>query len=804
MKKTENKRNKVQMPAGIRQKMMAAVSMLMVSCIMLVSSTYAWFTLSTAPEVTGITTNVGSNGNLEMMLLTGSYDATAEKQVGSYYSTDDNLGVESQIGDSIAATQDATESNITWGNLVDLSDGSYGLRNVVLSPARLNLTTKDTIVGDTLLMAPSYGADGRVVDVKTATFAGKAEGNTFAYDLDHKGVRVLGTTTDVSQRVASYRAAKSAISTYKSSAKSAATTSLRANGQDLADILVGYVSNPDATYTYEDLRALNNVLTSLQSANDSIAASIKNTVIAYSLSDAGKSELTDKQVTDLVKAIEAVTIESGKSFSSIENVTVPNTGLSDAIDTYLKINRNIADAKKTLLNNTKVTEEMLADKTNYPDTAGKFTYDEIKDALNYIVDRKFVIVADVKDPTRDSLGTIVGNFISSGSVVIIEMEDGSGVYADIAVLTGDYTASGINVFINYPAMNFARDVPLEMKTIVEDNSETNNAPQIDKISIGNKPEDSGQSENSELTNTYGYALDFGFRTNAAVSDLLLQTDAVNRVYGKEDGQETLNTQGSGSYMEFTSNDISTFTSNDVLGLMSAIRVAFITPTSDGEEVLAIAAMNIVGEIDQTTGLTTYKENKVFGEDVTTVSEIKEGDVVTGYKAELYLYDYKLDGAKLILNDIKKETTENTEETGTYSSVITALTQNVASKITVVVYLDGDIIDNTMVANAETSITGNLNLQFSSSATLKPMENAKMKTEGGSTGTALTYDAIAGTGTNVTTYTFAEGYTGTVIDGYTIYKGSNEVIYYKHTSESVYTKMDITNFSTAVKIEQSTE
>ena len=38
------------------------------------------------------------------------------------------------------------------------------------------------------------------------------------------------------------------------------------------------------------------------------------------------------------------------------------------------------------------------------------------------------------------------------------------------------------------------------------------------------------------------------------------------------------------------------------------------------------------------------------------SKIKEGDVVTGYKAELYLYDYKLDGAKLILNDIKKETT----------------------------------------------------------------------------------------------------------------------------------------------------
>ena len=132
MTKTAKKR-KVNMPAQIRHKLMAAVSMLMVSCIMLVSTTYAWFTLSTAPEVKGITTNVGANGNLEMMLLNKD----------SYTSTADDLGVVSDVNDSMA-TQAVTAANVKWGNLVDLSDTSYGLGSIVLAPAKFNLTKSTT------------------------------------------------------------------------------------------------------------------------------------------------------------------------------------------------------------------------------------------------------------------------------------------------------------------------------------------------------------------------------------------------------------------------------------------------------------------------------------------------------------------------------------------------------------------------------------------------------------------------------------------------------------------------------------
>ena len=57
------------MPSGIRSKLTAAVAMLLVSLILLVSSTYAWFTLSTAPEVKNITTTVAGNGSLEIALM---------------------------------------------------------------------------------------------------------------------------------------------------------------------------------------------------------------------------------------------------------------------------------------------------------------------------------------------------------------------------------------------------------------------------------------------------------------------------------------------------------------------------------------------------------------------------------------------------------------------------------------------------------------------------------------------------------------------------------------------------------------
>ena len=121
MNKNQPKRRR-----DIKTKLLAAIGMLLVSSIMMVSTTYAWFTLSTAPEVKGINTAVGANGNLEMALL------PENGQVNSITTT---------VGDSTKAIK---EKNVTWGNLVDLSDSTvYGLDQITLFPSALNAATSD-------------------------------------------------------------------------------------------------------------------------------------------------------------------------------------------------------------------------------------------------------------------------------------------------------------------------------------------------------------------------------------------------------------------------------------------------------------------------------------------------------------------------------------------------------------------------------------------------------------------------------------------------------------------------------------
>ena len=137
----------------IRSKLVAAIAMLLVGVFMVISSSYAWFTLSTAPEVTGIYTSVGANGNLEMALVPA----------------DGNLAnITSGVGDS--------GKNESWGNLVDLgqsvdNQNKYGLDKIQLLPARLNVTGTDSYKFNGL-SAPTYGADGRV-DALTNLSSGK-------------------------------------------------------------------------------------------------------------------------------------------------------------------------------------------------------------------------------------------------------------------------------------------------------------------------------------------------------------------------------------------------------------------------------------------------------------------------------------------------------------------------------------------------------------------------------------------------------------------------------------------------------
>lgn len=176
-------KQKVKMPSGIRNKLMAAVSMLLVSTIMMVSTTYAWFTLSTAPEVKNISTTVAGNGSLEIALMPTS---------GSFA----DISKSGNSGTNAGGTAALTLANTSWGNLITLSDGTtpdpYGLGKITLNPASLNSNdlTKPLAVAE-------YGYDGRINGLKADNIAAKPLGATSnQFDGTGYGVRAIGETNN--------------------------------------------------------------------------------------------------------------------------------------------------------------------------------------------------------------------------------------------------------------------------------------------------------------------------------------------------------------------------------------------------------------------------------------------------------------------------------------------------------------------------------------------------------------------------------------------------------------------------------
>lgn len=178
------KRYKAALP-GLRERIIASAMLLVISLSLVVSATFAWYTISTAPEVSMINTTIAANGNLEIALV-GRFD-----EDGNVLPPDT-----SKVGDSLAAEgKNVMESNITWGNLVNLSDHRYGLNEISLRPALLRGYGLDR----TPLYGAVYSSDGRIVEVSQAyeyaTWTEMENGDYYfaAGDASTPGVRAIAS-----------------------------------------------------------------------------------------------------------------------------------------------------------------------------------------------------------------------------------------------------------------------------------------------------------------------------------------------------------------------------------------------------------------------------------------------------------------------------------------------------------------------------------------------------------------------------------------------------------------------------------
>lgn len=253
-------------------------------------------------------------------------------------------------------------------------------------------------------------------------------------------------------------------------------------------------------------------------------------------------------------------------------------------------------------------------------------------------------------------------------------------YDNVILLAEDYNYWAYNLAtIPYYVGNFSAFTTWKDGISMELQTASGDEPLLPRMELllENSKAAVGGWTRSNLDDLYGFAVDLAFRCNAS-SKLLLQTEPEMRA---EDDSEFPVTNGSGSNMGFLSENMN---NEQLMKLMDTIRVGFI---SDSNELLGVAKLG------------SYQAYESWGD--------YTGDV----RGWLYLYDFTLEeSGKITIGARKKD------------AAILELSQNCPVIVSVVVWLDGDHVDNSMVGTiAHQSMVGTLNLQFSSSADLIPSQ-----------------------------------------------------------------------------------
>lgn len=734
----------------IKSKLIAAICMLLVSTIMMVSSTYAWFTLSTAPEVTGITTAVGANGNLEMALLPAD-------------ATNTDLGIDSEVGDG---NLDLKAKNTTWGNLVTLKDAQgnnvYGMDKITLFPSQLYIpegfgsaeNPQKLNVSGSILSTPKYGADGRITELVHETLTGIYEDSAFQQS-DKLGVRAVGTASGMTDRQLAYRNALSAGSTAKGQAANKAKETLDTKGSDLANIAIKYgMDNTNAKFTVDDVKALKAMIAGLEDSLDLIEEAYIQYFVALATSSAGVADTADGEIQ--WKAIQAeaekenITLETFIAFLETNGFNFPDTAPvtattpMDILATYVYkyyATRAAVTAAATELNDI-----------NLDDPDATFDWATIRTPMTKIADTTAMKINGFKaSEVKQNISQLVSSVTSQGGLTVV-IETGGGAFADVADHCGDYWAS-----VNIESVEYQGVTLNDMKARME--TKSTYAPKYHLVVVDDavraNPAPSSGSDNQPITDMYGFIVDLAFRTNAAESKLVLQADAADRIYEGNTNEETM---GHGSSMTFKATTTD-FNDDQVKELMKAIRIVFFDPFSGN--VVALAKLDVANATSGTDGITAKIVLYTVTEaDVTeykeVTGELPEGTTRYNKKVEYVAaadgtYVSDGDGYKLADGTEPEGTTKYAEKvtweasaTGTHYAVVTkggthvpvenneimALTQNTAHALSVLVYLDGNLVGNDDVAaTAATSMTGSMNLQFASTANLVPMEYADLHIPG---------------------------------------------------------------------------
>lgn len=732
------------MQKQVTGKLMAAISMLLVSAILMCLTSYAWFILSTAPEVSNLKTTAGANGALEIALQSTNKDGTGRAEITS------------AVGSSHAKNA-ATVSNTYWGNVVDLTEG-YGLEHVTLYPSRLKVTPttvdgKTSYAVDTgsILQVPQFGQDGRVTGLLDATKT-HYDGNKFTTGSNW-GVNVLGAVSenvgDEDTIVLTYardivlEQAREKVAAYRAELRDKMETTIAENSMGIMGSLINLsieqfkALHPDEPYPLPaPPNEFNDSVKNYVAAMETVAADAVNALRWALLANAAADE------KNFPSADETKMQELGKIYA--KSMDMPLTG-EDSI---------VSNATAYGYQELASAAEAMAAAVTRINTAGTLVKDgQVGNAGLQLVSWKQTFMYGSKagdasggvelatsavsydltfNPTRGTPDNPAG-LVTEDTIFTVAHTDAdeTNLFSAIAMVIGDYSGD-MRVWFEIEEKEFVDDYGEtdyeEVYSWVDaeptgesvvgstkltytiratsgtaysdwtdvDNLKNEEGNYIDTPRMGVLGQVSKQVAGINAPGTiqvkiirsdvtaYGYSIDLAFKSSQ-VTNLLLQQLGITRVSSDTTGSDTEDpaTLGGGSTMEFTvAGDM---TEEQIRGMLQGLYIVFMN--SDTGAIYKVAALDPAS---------------------ITVNWAAMPVTATGTLA-LYEPAFGADGTLSLGSKIG-------------DNVITALAADTELDITAVVYLSGDAVDSTVFSATQgLSLNGGVNLQFTSSVALTPMD-----------------------------------------------------------------------------------
>lgn len=664
----------------IKEKLSAAGMGLLVAFIVAASATFAWITLSRAPEVSEITTNLSANGSLEIAL---------SKEDGS-------APDEFDIDESAPRSNDVTVSNLQWGNLINLSDKAYGIDNLALRPAQLNTVSLLTQP----LKGAVYSGDGRITMLDTNYAYAKyfPDKEQFLTSSNTYGVRAIasytqsisdGTTAAFKRWKQAVTDAETKVQTIYSDSNNGVAKTFSALGTMISKFAQDKVdkTSDDATKSANLAPYLGDVLACFRAVQRAMEAQKESYVALANFQQFVYAQNTGKPFTE-------VTWEQLVWDPAQYNITSPTATSKNGIISLMGLTQFINDLN--LINeDVEYLDEYFQDfqkngtkyswKFGAPDGKPQI-YRFISDLISY--DTMTIDIPEGSETKVVKLQDVGASIVTDGynnTDRKVFIYNGILIRFEQLAVEESYRLNGnanCTVSISY----FAK-ITLRGKAYTK----ADGAPTFE-VNVANVTGGASLAANESIAeDTYGMVVDFWLRTNAERTCLTLEGaavkneqgvieryDGVNRIWGASEMSSVLTTdsttQGGGScyiYYADSPEDMSRS-----LNLLEAMRVAFVDQ-----------AGNLLAEAEMDT-VNYYAVNGRI-----TVPLVLDTNTKT-----TYTYTDEM----------------NVERTG---RAITTLYTDRPQRISAIIYLDGTKLTNDDVL-AAAQIQGQLNLQFGSSTKLK--------------------------------------------------------------------------------------